>query len=412
MLILNGYVKGKMFNNEQVPAETLIELFDLPVDLHSRKPRMVLTLTQRYIQRDRLNGGEKFSSGHFLTTAIDGEYDGNIINVQYAERKIQRPGPIPSVEYQPRHIPFIGKSNAYAATRKEPKDLEKLVFMLLHPKCQNSPLSGPAASDKKYQIDDAVTKAAKVVTNVQSFMEVYNQVLTAPISVMRTKLAGIKRMNVEPLEDTEVQAQIFTMMQNDPEGFYKKWSMHTTSFEGLINRAINLAVVEKYGVGNGQAWRFSKTASEKFLESPTPINIVNIRQGQTPEDALRDWVLADATNLSMIQNVINGLDAEAKGTLLMESMQPLEQPKAATSVTEMDTKGLVEYALANDLIAVIKEGSEWQAYFLKSGDLDVVITAVPSYKERVGALVAHMESEEADRKTLYNKVRGSMARTK
>lgn len=406
MLYLTGFVKDRLFEETPVKPQELIELFNLPLDLNSRKPRVVMKLTDRYVKPDRLNGGVKFPAGWQALTVVNGEFEGNSVTVRYATSKTQKgTGANRETIYQPRYITFTGRANAYLASEKEPKDLEKVVFLMLHPKNADSPIRGKEANDKRIRLDNAVKDAANKVASIKNFVEVYNEILGLDESTLRVKLAGIRKgLNVDSLEKDEVIAEIMDLMQGNPNDFLTKWQAHTTTFDGIINRAIYLALVEEYTLGgNIKAWRFSKKASKDFLNSDIPIAITQCKPNQSSADALKAWILADASNLASIQNMLNALDQQsAVETAMGVQVKDLKAPK----ITEMTPEQLVNYGLEHDQLAVVKEDGVWQAYFMKAGDITDPIAAIDSYPNRVTELAGKLTTEQIE--TLKNKVKGSL----
>lgn len=386
--------------------QELIELFNLPLDLNSRKPRVVMKLTDRYVKPDRLNGGVKFPAGWQALTVVNGEFEGNSVTIRYATSKTQKgTGANRETIFQPRYLTFNGRANAYLASEKEPQDLEKVVFLLLHPKNQDSPLRGREAKDKRIRLDNSVKEAANKVANIKNFVEVYNEILALDESTLRVKLAGIKKgLNVDALEREEVLAEIMDLMQGNPNDFLTKWQSHTATFDGIISRAIHLALVEEYTLGgNIKAWRFSKKASKDFLSSDIPIAITQCKPNQSPQDALKAWILSDAANLASIQNMLTSLDQQTQvETAMGVTVKDLKPAK----IGDMTTAQMVVYGLEHDQLAVVKEEGVWTAYFMKAGDITDPITTINTYGNRVSEIVEKLTPEQIE--TLKNKVKGSL----
>lgn len=386
--------------------QELIELFNLPLDLNSRKPRVVMKLTDRYVKPDRLNGGVKFPAGWQALTVVNGEFEGNSVTIRYATSKTQKgTGANRETIFQPRYLTFNGRANAYLASEKEPQDLEKVVFLLLHPKNQDSPLRGREAKDKRIRLDNSVREAANKVANIKNFVEVYNEILALDESTLRVKLAGIKKgLNVDALEREEVLAEIMDLMQGNPNDFLTKWQSHTATFDGIISRAIHLALVEEYTLGgNIKAWRFSKKASKDFLNSDIPIAITQCKPNQSPQDALKAWILSDAANLASIQNMLTSLDQQTQvETAMGVTVKDLKPAK----IGDMTTAQMVVYGLEHDQLAVVKEDGVWTAYFMKAGDITDPVTTINTYGNRVSEIVEKLTPEQIE--TLKNKVKGSL----
>lgn len=407
MIYLTGFVGDKLYEETPVKPDELVKIFSLPLDVDSKKPRVVFRVTPRYVKKDRLNGGEKFPAGTKLLTTINGEYQGNYVTIQYSERKITKgSGNNVQITHQPRYLNFSGRANAFAATRREPKDLEKTVFMMLHTKCQQSPLRGPGSHDKRIMLDDSVSTAANKVANVKAFMDAYNQILGADPSYLRTKLAGMKTMNVDTLEDVEVQATLVAMMEQNMEDFLNRWNATTSTFDGVISRAIYLNIIEQYTIGGGiQAWRFTKQVSQKYLSSDVPIDICQIPVNQKPTDAIKNWALAAGSNFAQIKNIIDAMDQAAT---VERVIAPIMANDASKKASEMTTEEKVEYGFAKDLIMVVEEKGQWNAYFMKAGQKDDFLTAVSDYAHRVKDLVEWFDTEgQSQSSTLSRKITGS-----
>lgn len=408
MLLVTGFLGDEYCDQKAVKPERLIEFFGLPIDLNSRKPRVVFRMVDSLIKKDRLNGGTKNPAGWYSRTVINGEFQGQSLTIQYADKKVVKGnGPTRETVYEPHLLPFIGKAVPFFAHAKDMKDLEKVVFYMLHPKCEGSPLAGSEARNKMIKLDDSVKEAANKVSSLKSFMDVYNQVLNMPISELRTKLAGLKKgLNVESLEDVEVEAMVSEMMQANPSDFLNKWNSHTVTFEGIMNRAIQLGAIEQYALGGGiQAWRFSRKHSKEFFDSDAQVPITQVAANQTPMEALKAWALASANNLGSIQSILTRAD---QATKLDEILGPKIPDLKPAKIGEMSLEQMIEHGLANDQLGVVKEEGQWQAYFMKGGDTTDKITDISSYPNRVEELKIYFTNDPAAAETLKNKVKGSL----
>lgn len=272
MFAITGHINGRTYEEELISARDLIDLFNLPIDFNSKSGQMTFELHETQKSPDRLNGGFRHQSGKMLRSLIEGNHDGSSINIQYYTRKTRkRVNGDNIIQYVPHHIDYNGDKVTFSLdTKNHPEDLEQLVFLLLCPKCQDSPLSPVHGSKRYYQIDNAVQKATNKVSQRNRLFMMFSAIMgeDADIHFLRTKAAG---MNIHEhlLEDVQVQDALMSKAEQNPSEFWKLFDNPNTSFHGIIQRALNSGVIVKKHLGGSMfAYGFNAEISNRDFSTP------------------------------------------------------------------------------------------------------------------------------------------------
>jgi hypothetical protein len=419
MLLLSGAVKDKMYDQTPVSATELIELFGLDVDLEKRSGSVHFTLTDKYVKPDRLNGGEKYPPGSFLRSLIQGTYEGNDVEIQYYNRKrIKREAGLSYEVFEPHQVRYLGKELLVPISGNK-KNLERLVFFMLHHKCADSPLEG--SRDKKYKVDDYAIKAKAMVDETELFVEVFGKISDPNVSMtmLRNKLAGMTGgLNVENMEDVEVKGKLVELIRRDISGFMKKWADASITFEGVLIRAKLMDLIrEKPGSGGSVSWYYSPDVSAKYFQTGTQ-HITNSVPGQASMQALKEWFLADTSRIQKLSQIIGDYDQAVKASDNLTDA--LFEPSTVTPGAQVEEKPfnpaeaevpeLVAFGFEYEVLTTYKEADVTKVAFVKSGKPDKELLAVSSAKEYINETIVFFE--DADNKallgTLKNKIRGKL----
>lgn len=312
MFILNGSVDGTNYEDAQVSAEQLINMFGLKVDFESRNKQVSFELLEGQKKFDKLNRTTRYQIAKLIRTGFSGLWKGNSIEVQYFKRKVRkRENGVNVINYTPHLMPYSGDVMPFSIDKSHAStDLEPLVFYMLHPKCADSPI-GAGESRKYYRINDVVSKASEAVMNKRRFVEIYNMILEGEDEhLLRNKAAafGISehRMTLE-----EVQNALIQKADNDVDSFRMVFEDVKNTFEGMITRAKNHGIIISKATGGGiNSFGFNESISSRVYNEPFHV-IAQYRVGQNGMAELKAAISKDPDLIGKINNFLQDNDTES-----------------------------------------------------------------------------------------------------
>lgn len=142
-------------------------------------------------------------------------------------------------------------------------DIEKAVFMQLHPQCKGSPLRVDDKGPWKYSIYDPAIEQAALHDLQLQMMEMNAAILRdIPWSSLEVLASGfvLNGKNVRSsLKKGELPTRgaLVAMLQADPKGFIQAWHLPKTANDGLLFVALERGLIITDHVGNRRVLRFN-----------------------------------------------------------------------------------------------------------------------------------------------------------
>lgn len=362
MFEVTGTIKNTTYDRQQVSASDLVDMFDLPIDKAGKKTILQFELVPDRVKYDRHNRMMAFQQGAMLRSLISGSFQGNHVNIQYfTRRNNKRVGGTNEITYTPHHVEYSGREMAFSLDVNEyPRDFENLVFYMLCTKCKDSPIHGEVP-EKYYQINDTIAKAEEFVAKQTRMFEVQSVIMKpdADMHLLRTKAAG---MGIQEglLQDVEVRAELMKLANNDIESFWKQFESVTTSFDGIIARAIDLGVIISKNKGGGvQEYGFNGQISNRDFSTPfSPLAQYVV--GQDGRAALKSALSKTPEMVKTINTYIEeiGEEKDIQTQLNDDMFRSTQKQAAALKDAKQDQYELAaEWAIKNKLITVSDDGN-------------------------------------------------------
>ena len=359
MFILSGTINGVTYEEKEMGADEISRLFGLNIPFESKKGVMAFELHPDQKKPDRLNGGYAYQSGRMLRTEIVGSYNGSDIQIQYYRQKNRRrENGVNITRYSPHHMLYDGDSFAFSLDRKDhPQDIEPLVFFWLSTKCYDSPIVGRTNS-RYYRINDSLGKAKTLLARRTRMYEVYNQVMNPDFDMhlLRNKAAGMS-IPEHTMEDEEVRAALLVRAENNPEAFWQAFDTQRTSFEGLVQRGLELGVVVSKSLGGGvQAYGFNNTISARDHGVPF-MELCQFMAGTDGRGALKK---ALSGNLGLTQELNKHVEEHGMDQKVSTAFKDMDFGSTKKQATVEEVKDEVEdeyteaaqWAVKNNLVSL------------------------------------------------------------
>lgn len=134
-MILQGFINGKQYNDEPVPATMVAEMFGVADALKKK----VIEFTHINIVPDTLNGGKRYPQMLTFPSTFSAIYQGHQIKMTYSTGRTERPeGNVMRMVNLPEELDLLVRRESDSMMPEQNMDLA--LFWLLHPRNAESPL--------------------------------------------------------------------------------------------------------------------------------------------------------------------------------------------------------------------------------------------------------------------------------
>lgn len=253
MFVLTGTVGGKAYNNAEISAKDLAEIFGLDVS-----KAVEFGYVARRVVKDRLNGGVRKPNGIALKTRFDGTYNGQSVSIHYYRNKIA---------IDNNRFNYLPNTVGFSENRYHPEEkMDALVFLLLHPFNENSPIKGSGA--KYYRVIDRQRDAQKKRQEFGRIAEIRAEILEmqdAEPNRLRAMgrglvLPGGYRARIQDFTTMdEVAVSLIEMLEQHKSAFITAWQSPATELQGMIQTCFDKGVLKVNNSGNIGHVSWSKT---------------------------------------------------------------------------------------------------------------------------------------------------------
>ena len=389
MLILEGTFKGQVFERKKVSAQMLIQEFGLQAMLDVNK-KVVFNLPKKASKT--MKGSSPHPVKFGILTTFSAVKDGNTFKLTYADREIigNANGKMVAKYNPPKYYFENGTSIV-----DQDKDIDLIVFLMLHPNNTLSPLYRKG-SEQMFSTYNPDTEANKSYDLLTQQAEIYEQITKGDLEELSIRAKGLGiRINPRQNQGRNLRSALFQSYQKALEAKrFKEWKgkfgAATTFFDGLVEDMIAYRIIEQsVNQRTGKAvWSFGLTAG-----SDAGTKICEIPKDQKPKDALKVYL---NTNIDYYQKLFaSKKDAFDKNKKL----------QAAISGRQKDpVDAIVSAAISNDIVYL--DRSVNKAFFIgsKGEPNKTAIVEANSFNELKEKFTEKVKNDAAFREEISEKI--------
>ena len=189
-LIVDGTWKGKFYDQEQMPAMKVAEIFNITQDVFpkGKKAGKAVLFELDKTKRKVVRGQQRVIKQIQIPTQFTKSINGDTITIIYFDKKVQkRDGDGNLAQHlTPRKIALDRQVCSFLPTR----DSDKIVYLALHGHCSTSPLSAKD-DEKSWGLKDVDKEAMVYLSSKREESRMRNKIFTDDISVLRMRAKGI-----------------------------------------------------------------------------------------------------------------------------------------------------------------------------------------------------------------------------
>lgn len=261
MFLVTGTFKEKgnnlqSYTSVEMSALEVANLFRLDVS----EP-VEFEISTRRKTRDRLNGGFRKPRLINMNTLILGQYNGMSVSLQYYSSKVPITDNRNNIgeRYLPGAVPF--KEGRIFPT----DEMDKLVFLLLHPWNEDSPINGNTR-EKYFRIRNRVKESQAKMGLYEKISSIRSEILEmsrnpSKMPLLRRKAKGIlvkgQRIAIpDYASDAEVAVTLIEKLEEWKTDFIAAWTAPESDIRGMVQVAIDRGVINLNRVGDmtGAFW--------------------------------------------------------------------------------------------------------------------------------------------------------------
>ena len=337
MLILNGQLGDKFYNEEAIDARKALEAFGVEV------PTEAVEIHMNGLKKDK-NGKFIVPNSINLNAEITGTFNGTEVTLRYARRKpIKRENG--TYKYFPARLTLKNKRTQF----NPKKELDVIAYFLLSPENVNSPIIGTVNRQRIINIDPAKTAKDKM-KSWKLIQQAKDRVMKMTEDELRQTAKGIRISgkdskgslhtgwtipNAHKMSVDELQYNILGIADKFPNQFTDVIGNAKVQIFGLIADARDNGHILLKPLSNGNSeWVWS----EKLGSSV----IIRVQSGQDGFAELFSWV-SDPKNTDTFVTKVSSEMSIARG------VANLQIPKEK-KVEDLSSDELVAYAINEDKI--------------------------------------------------------------
>ena len=218
MLRLDGVIRGKKYEDQLVSGKELVEIFDVKLP---NKEHIELRIHPARDIKDRFGQKRMFSS-FMIEDNFSRRYNGSSVRITMYDRNT---GSLKEPNYIMDNRLFYTPP---VVTLHREDDLELLVYLYLHPACEDSPLRTPNESKAWYIVFRPELVASQKMISLNQMSEAINLVQNADSFELRTRAAGLrfgraKRVvsGLSLMTDEEVRAALAALYSRRSWNIYR-----------------------------------------------------------------------------------------------------------------------------------------------------------------------------------------------
>lgn len=255
MIELTGTVNGKMYENQRMTPDELIDIFNLPIN---GADRIVFRLDEEngnVVATNLADGQKRFPVRQGLITAFAGMYKGSSIHIRYYESKTNSGKD--NIKYFPNKLYF----NGIQTTLNLHTSKEKAVYMMLFPWCKESPLRSPR-KEPVYLVYDRVKNAKAKLKDSKLFSELMDTIMQSGDDYITQIAYGIKVQGARVASDdakhpATARMALLEMARKYPDDTYTAFHALTTRIVGAVTDAKERKLIKSITTPSKVTWEYS-----------------------------------------------------------------------------------------------------------------------------------------------------------
>jgi hypothetical protein len=370
-LIINGTVKGKSFEDKQISAKEVLELFGLK----ERFKRLDKTLRFDVVERKtkRSNGQIQHPERVAIMCITQATVDGDSFELIYYKTRVRKDSKGGKTYYDmnPRKVYIEGGSLPINTDQ----DLDLAVFLYLHSQNETSPVRIPSTR-ANFKLHDGAAQAENIFRENSIIFQITNSILKDDVNALRLKAQGLRLGNFANKDEMTVRSALLERFNKaKAEGkiskFIEDFNNPASMFTGIILEAVARGIITTKPDKGQYIYVWGANTKEKgsvvcrVLKGETPIEYL-IKYAQNNYEyfmkTLEKEILNDQKRhgLESADEEIEGL-AQALSASSFGKTDPLE----GSSAHKVDMKTLVEAAVH---YGVIEYSRRDNAIFNLKGD--------------------------------------------
>lgn len=388
-ILITGAIKGTYHENKGMDVKELIETFKLKEILDALPDRVTFKLPEKKIK------GDKHPSSTSIMCNFQSQFEGNSITMRYYKTSFVKSKD--EVDYTPRKVLISGVSITY----DKKKDLDLVVFMLLHPQCKDSPLydMGKAAKFTLHQPKKEAKTYMEFATLQINFYSTIKELSVESLRVRAYSLnIGVKaQQNKDEISTSILRAYENAMRkgENTARKFIQDFNNATSNTKGLVMEAIATGLMEKgFEHSTGRSlWKWSANVPDKKGQT-----IMVVPKDHRPEDALIEHASANQDTF------VPALRAYLKQENAPAAAQTETKNDAPKKIGDMSTLELVELGVSSDVLYF--DRATKIVSLLKDGEPETKVCDIKDVKNWKQDVVDYLEKDAESAKKLRQKLQG------
>lgn len=413
-LILNGTIGNNRYEDQQVSAKELMDIFGIRDDLKRLGKVIRFDLADRKIRKQ---GNETLHPQQQAVLCMtNGTHEGEHYELLYYKQRTRKDGMNSKTivyDYKPRKIYIQGVSHAVNTA----EDLELAVFMYIHNDNVDSP-TRKQGTRYTYKLHDNLKQAEDMFKHNTLIFNITQRIMNDDINALKLKAQGLKLGNFAEKTDVEVRSTLLEhfekyKMSGRVNKFVEEFNSPYSTFTGIIMEAVQRGILQQKA-DKGQfvyVWGTKTDQSGKVA--------CKIPKGEMPIEYLVKYAQANYEMfLKTIEQEIKkdedyrGL-SDALSSVYVYSENELQEDKPVSSTAstphEMNLSELVDKGLTYGVIEYNR--SDKNIYFIKDEEYELpAILSVNDSKKWKEELTLYLNGNEGTdvQKSMRKKLHGKM----
>lgn len=360
MLSITGTYKGQSVEDKVVSARELIEHFKLPISPKTEKVTFELDKKAKgVIAINAADGRERFAERNTISPLASGTYEGETCQIRYYTSKQKNKD---GVKYTPARVEYTGKRHS-VNTRQ---DLELAVFLMLYPKCADSPIRS-RRSPVRYKMYSAEAISKQKIQAEEQYAKLREAILKSDDDyAVRMAKAISHKLRLIPMSETDgpsiAKAALLDLIRTKPDAVRQAMSTPQMEVIGAVMHAQSTGRIEMNPNTAGRtAWYYKETGEE----------IVSVPKGKPVLDHLFKH-LSDAEEFSDFVEKIYGAKPTVKSVdpTLSEDAQVIKSAIDSGVLQKHPTEPKVYIMVGNQFqdraLKVLDDPDNWKEEMVQS----------------------------------------------
>jgi hypothetical protein len=202
----------------------------------------IFNLNPLYTPADELNGGKKIPRAQRLQPSFifNDTRAGSDVEFRYTVAINKKPGERRgefTEEYATKRVEFRGDKEIVTS-------LDKFLFFVLHPQCEQSPFHRPELP-VLYSLENKFQEAQETIKEMNYFTKVLEFINALSGADLRIKARGYGLHVTDDLSDAEVKSALYIKAKEDPKDVLDKLGNASVEFYGMVKTCLDKQLIRK-----------------------------------------------------------------------------------------------------------------------------------------------------------------------